>query len=650
MSAVMAGQASGIGARRGRLGRWLVPAAAVVLLAGLGVPVGASESGREIGEVVLSSGAPGELTVSWEAPVLVPFEYRVSWAREDLEFLSFQSENEAHRGNEWLSGDAASVILTGLDEGATYKVQMRARFRSVEGKVSASPWTDEVTAGVSSSPVAQQHHDQQQDLQVQGQQQGLPDEQQGSELGENEIGEVVLSSGAPGELTVSWEAPVLVPFEYRVSWAREDLEFLSFRFVDEEAHRGNEWPSGDATSVTLSGLQGGATYKVQMRARFRSVEGKVSASPWTAETTAAVLAQQQAELNRVLAPGFVRSPERDVLLQRHSTHPNPTGVWSDGVTMWIADDRNLDRAYGYELATGARDADKDISTLDDAGNDFPRGLWSDGTTIWVADAGYGQELYAYDLDTGARDADKDINASCSAGNCDPMGLWSDGTTMWIVDWGDAKIYAYELATGNRDADKDFSTRRAAGNGTPRGLWSDGLTLWVDDAYDDRIYAYDLATGNRRADLDFNTLAAAGNGDPVGLWSDGTTMWVVDHQDEKIYAYNMPVSSALKSLSISGVDFGLFQTGIFAYSGTAAAGTMSATVTAAAAFADDAAVTVAWEAADGTTGTGTSVTLSEGENTITVTSSYDADGDPDTDNADVRTYTVTVTVPPAADNS
>ncbi|WP_419932263.1 cadherin domain-containing protein [Candidatus Poriferisodalis sp.] len=117
---------------------------------------------------------------------------------------------------------------------------------------------------------------------------------------EDEIGEVVLWSGAAGELTISWEAPVLVPFEYRVSWAREDLEFLSFRFAN-EAHRGNEWPAADATSVTLSGLEEGAAYKVQLRARFRDARGKVSASPWTNETAATVhsaaslLAHQQAQ-------------------------------------------------------------------------------------------------------------------------------------------------------------------------------------------------------------------------------------------------------------------------------------------------------------------------------------------------------------------
>ncbi|WP_419862420.1 cadherin-like beta sandwich domain-containing protein [Candidatus Poriferisodalis sp.] len=112
----------------------------------------------EIGSVVVSSGAPGELSVSWGAPGLVPFGYRVMWAREDLGYLSYWQADEAHRGNVWPDGGASSVTLSGLEQGASYKVQIRARFRSLEGKVSASPWTGEVTAVVS-SPAAQQQAD-----------------------------------------------------------------------------------------------------------------------------------------------------------------------------------------------------------------------------------------------------------------------------------------------------------------------------------------------------------------------------------------------------------------------------------------------------------------------------------------------------------
>ena len=45
-------------------------------------------------------------------------------------------------------------------------------------------------------------------------------------------------------------------------WAEEGLGFLSYRFAN-EALRGNEYPDGEALSVTLTGLTEGATVQGQ---------------------------------------------------------------------------------------------------------------------------------------------------------------------------------------------------------------------------------------------------------------------------------------------------------------------------------------------------------------------------------------------------
>ena len=96
-----------------------------------------------------------------------------------------------------------------------------------------------------------------------------------------------------------------------------------------------------------------------------------------------------------------------------------------------------------------------FDTLIAAGNIVPLGIWSDGTTMWVADEGndepYSGKIYAYDLATKARDASKDFDTLIDAGNIYPIGIWSDGTTMWVANYdGDneynVKIYAYNLAT------------------------------------------------------------------------------------------------------------------------------------------------------------------------------------------------------------
>ena len=151
------------------------------------------------------------------------------------------------------------------------------------------------------------------------------------------------------------------------------------------------------------------------------------------------------------------------------------------------------------VLAGCSGRPQSFDTLAAAGNIVPVGIWSDGTTMWVADNGSdgaSGKIYAYDLATKARDASKDFDTLIDAKNISPFGIWSDGTTMWVISG--AKIYAYNLATKVRDAGKDFDTLAAAGNIYPTGIWSDGTTMWVanydvDNESNAKIYAYNLAT-------------------------------------------------------------------------------------------------------------------------------------------------------------
>ena len=222
---------------------------------------------------------------------------------------------------------------------------------------------------------------------------------------------------------------------------------------------------------------------------------------------------------------------------RGAENTTPQGLWSDGITMWVADYDDA-KIFAYDLTTKARDASKDFDTLSAAGNTTPQGLWSDGTTMWVVDYD-DAKIFAYDLTTKAHDASKDFDTLSAAGNTTPRGLWSDGTTMWVADWVDAKIFAYDLTTKAHYASRDFDTLRAAKNNDSYGLWSDGITMWVaENEYDAKLYAYDLMTKARDPYKDFDTLNVAGNYSPQGLWSDGITMWVVEKgYGAKIYAYS-----------------------------------------------------------------------------------------------------------------
>ena len=104
----------------------------------------------------LSSATPGELTASWDAPDPAPSDYRIIWAEQGLDFLSYKNSNEANRGNEYPSGEKRSITLTGLTKGETFKVMARARYTNggQNNGPWSGPWTETMTTRVKDDPPA----------------------------------------------------------------------------------------------------------------------------------------------------------------------------------------------------------------------------------------------------------------------------------------------------------------------------------------------------------------------------------------------------------------------------------------------------------------------------------------------------------------
>ena len=116
-----------------------------------------------------------------------------------------------------------------------------------------------------------------------------------------------------------------------------------------------------------------------------------------------------------------------------------------------------------------RDSSGDFDTLEAANNGIPSGIWSNGNTMWVADPG-DDKIYAYRMADKQRDASKDFDTLSAAGNHNTAGIWSDGATMWVADPDDDKLYAYRMSDKTRDASKDFNTLDAE-NVFAYGIWS-----------------------------------------------------------------------------------------------------------------------------------------------------------------------------------
>ena len=272
-----------------------------------------------------------------------------------------------------------------------------------------------------------------------------------------------------------------------------------------------------------------------------------------------------------------------------SGHDAPTGAWSDGTLLWIAENGSGadDAVYAYDLVTGERVAEREFEL--DESNRAPRGLWSNGKTAWVADSGQ-DRLFAYDLESGERVEEREVELDTR--NRDPRGIWSDGTIVWVLDGGKNALFAYDLASGELIAEYALDDA----NGDPRGIWSDGVTVWVSDHGAKRLFAYRLAapdaettTGEdeeaapleRARDEEFTELSRASNNSPRGIWSDGEVMYVADESDGRVYSYNLPdaIDARLASLTLSGVEFGDFSSRTEEYAGVLADGVTETTVAA-----------------------------------------------------------------------
>ena len=311
-----------------------------------------------------------------------------------------------------------------------------------------------------------------------------------------------------------------------------------------------------------------------------------------------------------------------------------TGLWSDGTTLWIADnsDGAGDAVYAYDLKSGERVEEREFEL--DERNRAPRGFWSDGETVWVSDSGR-ERLFAYRLADGERLEEREFELPRE--NRDARGIWSDEKTMWVLDGRADALFAYDFESSALLGEYAL----ADANGDPRGIWSDRTTVWVSDHGAKRLFAYRLPvlpdaeadSGEEDADDDrelervrdeeFSKLSRASNNSPRGIWSDGDVMYVADESDDKVYSYNMPdaIDARLASLTLSGVDVGEFDPGRTDYEAVVADGVTETTVEAAA-VQDDAVVDIAPADADGEAD-GYQVALQDlGEITVTVTS---ADG-------------------------
>ena len=148
-----------------------------------------------------------------------------------------------------------------------------------------------------------------------------------------------------------------------------------------------------------------------------------------------------------------RDSAKDITL--NTANGEPRGLWCDQTTVYVAnDDATSDnKIFAYTISSGAHDSAKDfeelyVSTDTAAENaEAPWGIWSDGVTMFVADNDDGN-VFAYKHSDESQDSAK--NLVLASDNDDPTGMWFDGRVLWVVDNTDDKIYAYDLPGAQPD--------------------------------------------------------------------------------------------------------------------------------------------------------------------------------------------------------
>ncbi len=304
------------------------------------------------------------------------------------------------------------------------------------------------------------------------------------------------------------------------------------------------------TSLTL------AAGAVSASAMLTAVDDEAEESAETVAVTAAhdgldigsatvTIRASDAPLQEPDAEWGERLPDRDIVLPDDS---EPTGLWSDGETLWVISDWRNGQVLTYSLAEGTALGEGEALLPDGVtpasssfrltGGRLPAGLWSDDETLWASD--YFGGVRAYRLSDGTRLETQDISDDVlvAADNTAPTGLWSDGETLWVADYWQWKVFAYRLSDKVRVEEKEFDLMDDRTPYAGYGLWSDRETVLLASPFYDRVVAHSLATGAQQADRTVD-LSADGIDSPNGLWSDGESMWVVIERDSRIYAYAVP---------------------------------------------------------------------------------------------------------------
>ncbi len=275
---------------------------------------------------------------------------------------------------------------------------------------------------------------------------------------------------------------------------------------------------------------------------------------------------------------------------------NPEGVFYDGAHFFVADKLN-NRVLIFNSIPSGTDANADvvIGQTDFGSNcanqsgpvaantlNNPSGIYSNGTTLLVADTGNNRVLVFYQIPT-SNNASADLvigqpdmvsnkynqGTSPPAANTlgGPYNVFSSGSSIVISDWANNRILIFNSFPTSNNAFADvvvgqsgfggYLSNQGGGIGAntlnqPYYAFTVGNKLLISDSGNSRVLIFNNVPSSNNASADLvlgqssfsgNLANEAGNPGantlyfPEGLYSDGTKLFVADTSNQRVLVFN-----------------------------------------------------------------------------------------------------------------
>lgn len=240
-----------------------------------------------------------------------------------------------------------------------------------------------------------------------------------------------------------------------------------------------------------------------------------------------------------------------------ATFQNPTHITSDGVNLFVIDDRSIRKvviASGVVTTLAGSTSATDDGTGVAARFRVPNDVATDGENLFVTDSGTIRKVViatgAVTTLAGTRGVyGSQDGTGAAASFWSPENITTDGKYLFISDNNKCTIRKIEISTGVVSTLAGSADVRGSADGTgatasfsgPSGITTDGINLFICDSHNNTIRKIVIATGavstlvgsagvNGSAD---GTGATASFSSPRGITTDGMNVFVADYGNKTI---------------------------------------------------------------------------------------------------------------------